>query len=706
MANNNYKKNGNKQIPERLRTSEQVPGRIRPGSGTAYSENAEGYPGSGANYAENANSIQGTGNGYPSGAGGYAEPGNPGPETGTPGPADENSIPIKGKYDHEALAAARKNYRRRKTLLILLITIIVAGGILTFLLWPKKEKDDNGGESGQQAAASTEVNSEQLSPSKTEIGTELPSQQMSRDEIQAKAKDSYTEYVKGILSGAKETGPFAVKAYDFDHERDMYYCFYSIADFNGDGIDELMLYVEAWSDGFRVGNEEGCEYRFYRFDVDQEKLLQIGSCRVKSSEWSNLRETCPMEFRSNGMFMLKGTEPRFAGVKDGWLYDIGFLPFTSNDGTTYDKEDGFFNGCYVGMNVTSDGKADARIIGRNDGMDYRFTLEKEKADEIVTKVKDGTVIVPVYYTFGKHLDAQLTKDQAYTAVVNYCLKQDEKQLESIKQGTGYYWSVGDLADGEYVVTARLYTGALLRFHVNADYGDVVVYEQAAGSTNEQKKTDISFNAADYLYETELTKQKISSWQMAYAQILRAYEEQLPNRETLGSVKGYLYDFDSDGIPELIANVANGEEGEEFKAYTFINGEPKEIALKPQSFLASEFCGSNTLIALSVLGKDQGSDIRVEFFSMQNGSFTGARSYVVSGNKVEEGTPTPKVTFNDGTERGSSFDELTNDLAQYGLEFIQNPQGKIITYGIENKENRLTTAEWKTFDVLIRSIWGE
>ncbi len=95
-------------------------------------------------------------------------------------------------------------------------------------------------------------------------------------------------------------------------------------------------------------------------------------------------------------------------------------------------------------------------------------------------------------------DDLITKDQALSAIKNYCFIQNP-DLEKMVDSDDYTisWEVGSSGD-QIVVLYRSYTGALIRYYIDPSSGDTYVTEYVSGITDEEEKTDESFNVRDYM----------------------------------------------------------------------------------------------------------------------------------------------------------------------------------------------------------------
>ena len=92
----------------------------------------------------------------------------------------------------------------------------------------------------------------------------------------------------------------------------------------------------------------------------------------------------------------------------------------------------------------------------------------------------------------------ITDDQALSAIQKYCYDSNP-DLEGIVNDGEYqvYWNVESSDANEIVVLFHSYTGAQIRYYIDAVSGDTYVTEFVQGITPEEEKTDESFNVRDY-----------------------------------------------------------------------------------------------------------------------------------------------------------------------------------------------------------------
>lgn len=95
----------------------------------------------------------------------------------------------------------------------------------------------------------------------------------------------------------------------------------------------------------------------------------------------------------------------------------------------------------------------------------------------------------------------LSDEQALAAIRNYCFTVNP-DLESIADAGEYpvYWEIVSGDERETVVLYRSYTGAQLRYYIDRVSGEVRVTEFVPGITDEEQRTDESFNVREYIPE--------------------------------------------------------------------------------------------------------------------------------------------------------------------------------------------------------------
>ena len=93
----------------------------------------------------------------------------------------------------------------------------------------------------------------------------------------------------------------------------------------------------------------------------------------------------------------------------------------------------------------------------------------------------------------------LTEEEALTAVKNYCYAANP-ELEGIEQAGEYpvYWEIASSDAQQIVVLFRSYTGAQMRYYIDPKTGDCYVTEFVPGVSEEEQRTEETFNVRDYL----------------------------------------------------------------------------------------------------------------------------------------------------------------------------------------------------------------
>ena len=113
---------------------------------------------------------------------------------------------------------------------------------------------------------------------------------------------------------------------------------------------------------------------------------------------------------------------------------------------------------------------------------------KEAVDEIVEEIDNSE----------SDSQERINDDQALAAIRNYCLISNP-ELEDMVNSEDYttYWEIESSDDGQIVVLYRSYTGALVRYYIDAATGDTYVTEFVQGITDTEERTDETFNVKDY-----------------------------------------------------------------------------------------------------------------------------------------------------------------------------------------------------------------
>ena len=85
------------------------------------------------------------------------------------------------------------------------------------------------------------------------------------------------------------------------------------------------------------------------------------------------------------------------------------------------------------------------------------------------------------------------------------------------------WEIASSNDKEIVVLFRSYTGAQVRYYINPVSGDTYVTEFVPGITEDEERTDESFNVKDYISENDPSAEKVSSVPGTWATASMGYE---------------------------------------------------------------------------------------------------------------------------------------------------------------------------------------
>ena len=114
---------------------------------------------------------------------------------------------------------------------------------------------------------------------------------------------------------------------------------------------------------------------------------------------------------------------------------------------------------------------------------------EKKTEEITTEMVTTEEVVN---------NVLISQDQALNGVVKYCYSKENSLRDISPEDYSYYWNVDGLSNGEYVVTYRSYTGAIIYYHVNTSNGDVYTTEYVPGITDGEVEGSEYYNIYDYL----------------------------------------------------------------------------------------------------------------------------------------------------------------------------------------------------------------
>jgi len=155
-------------------------------------------------------------------------------------------------------------------------------------------------------------------------------------------------------------------------------------------------------------------------------------------------------------------------------------------------------GCDNGKdNITIIGGADkATVITVSENTDNE-TINAEINEDVNEDVSENPAEDPIDQDTDKD-NKKIDDDRALEAIRKYCFSMNP-DLESMAEDEyPVYWEIESSDDKEIVVLYRSYTGALIRYHIDATSGDVYVTEFVPGITEEEEKTSESFNVNDYI----------------------------------------------------------------------------------------------------------------------------------------------------------------------------------------------------------------
>jgi len=209
----------------------------------------------------------------------------------------------------------------------------------------------------------------------------------------------------------------------------------------------------------------------------------------------------------------------------------------------------------------------------------------------------------------------------------------------------------------------------------------------------------------YGWSKEGEEQVETGWKTQMEDTLKQFNKQqedggLPPNGILG----FLYDFNQDGIPEMLLSVPVDMVTDERMHLYYSAGTIKEGKENPEQYVEREYCGVNTYISESVLGQGAEADVKIELYSMTDEGLKCNRYYLIQDRYAQNGTPSPKVLYGcDGKTEESNFDKLNSDVGQYGLYLQEELIGTGYRYDLLNRENKMFAPERKRYDKLLEDI---
>jgi hypothetical protein len=124
-----------------------------------------------------------------------------------------------------------------------------------------------------------------------------------------------------------------------------------------------------------------------------------------------------------------------------------------------------------------------------------------EAKEVTTEEKTTEEKSTEEVTTGTAMEASetITEQRALEAIKQYSYLKDPnlKDMENSDEYT-IYWDVSTNENNEIVVLYRSYTAAEIRYYINPSSGETYVTEFVQGITDEERKTEETFNIRDYL----------------------------------------------------------------------------------------------------------------------------------------------------------------------------------------------------------------
>lgn len=165
--------------------------------------------------------------------------------------------------------------------------------------------------------------------------------------------------------------------------------------------------------------------------------------------------------------------------------------------------------CLMMFCLTACGQEDKKESGlQNESISV---VETEQTSEI-TEETEQTESVPVTETEqttqttedisveqSENKTDVLTQEQALKAIKNYCaINNPELEKEMDSDEYTVYWDVETNETNEIVVLYRSYTGSETRYYIEPISAETYVTELVPGIIDEEQRTDVSFNARDYL----------------------------------------------------------------------------------------------------------------------------------------------------------------------------------------------------------------
>ena len=97
-------------------------------------------------------------------------------------------------------------------------------------------------------------------------------------------------------------------------------------------------------------------------------------------------------------------------------------------------------------------------------------------------------------------ETRITADRAVSAIMRYCMLGNPDLAGIVGSGEyPAYWDISSVGENEIVVLFRSYTGAENRYYIDPVSGQTYVTERVPGIIDEERRTEESLNAWDYLF---------------------------------------------------------------------------------------------------------------------------------------------------------------------------------------------------------------
>jgi hypothetical protein len=195
---------------------------------------------------------------------------------------------------------------------------------------------------------------------------------------------AYYNFLSDILAQAYEvTDIYAALPYEGGDVA--YYCRYAIADFDSDGVIDLMLYVENWDEeGFRVRVSGGNNIRCYTYNYDSKEVeMTNGFCIITYS----LDSDCV--FYGNGTVY---KNEQYFNTDENFYNDIGLMPATNSYGK-------YFEGASGLLSVSEEGDSYTFELAEGFGVDEVKTVSYDEYQTIMNKLISDDVLDVTIYDF-------------------------------------------------------------------------------------------------------------------------------------------------------------------------------------------------------------------------------------------------------------------------------------------------------------------